>query len=62
VEAGKRLYKMLKDEKTIWKLNGMTDRGEYLVGRIEVISWLAPSPWPDPVSLARRKAPTGSLW
>jgi hypothetical protein len=45
LKAGKRLYKMLNDEATIWKLNSMADRQEYLAALIEIISWVSPSPW-----------------
>jgi hypothetical protein len=43
--AGKRLYKLVKDEKTIWKLNELAGREEYLAALIELISWVSPSPW-----------------
>jgi len=45
VEAGLKFYKMLKNEKTIWDLNALVGREEYLAALIEVISWVSPSPW-----------------
>ncbi len=45
LERAKKLYEMLKNEKTLWTLGDLADREEYLAALIEITSWLSPSPF-----------------